>query len=69
MTKEEGQSPVVMNSFQHLIRSSLPLADASFIPVHRKGFSDAILIKVLRFSYRDVFENIGGVMEGIWSCL
>ena len=26
-------------------------------------------IKVLRYSDRDVFENIGGVMEGIWSCL
>ena len=26
-------------------------------------------IKVLRFSDRDVFENIGGVMEEIWSCL
>ena len=26
-------------------------------------------IKVLRFSDRDVFENVGGVMEGIWSCL
>jgi very-short-patch-repair endonuclease len=26
-------------------------------------------IKVLRFSDRDVFEEIGGVMEGIWSCL
>jgi len=26
-------------------------------------------IKILRFSDRDVFENIGGVMEGIWSCL
>jgi len=26
-------------------------------------------IKVLRFSDRDVFENIGGVMEGIWSSL
>jgi very-short-patch-repair endonuclease len=26
-------------------------------------------IKVLRFSDRDVFENIGGVMEVIWSCL
>jgi very-short-patch-repair endonuclease len=25
-------------------------------------------IKVLRYSDRDVFENIGGVMEGIWSC-
>ena len=26
-------------------------------------------IKALRFSDRDVFENIDGVMEGIWSCL
>ena len=26
-------------------------------------------IKVLRFSDRDVFENIGGAMEGIRSCL
>ena len=26
-------------------------------------------IKVLRFSDRDVFENIGGVIEEIWSCL
>ncbi len=26
-------------------------------------------IKVLRFSDRDVFQNIGGVMERIWSCL
>jgi very-short-patch-repair endonuclease len=26
-------------------------------------------MKVLRFSDRDVFENMGGVMEGIWSCL
>ena len=26
-------------------------------------------IKVLRFSDRDVFENVGGVMEEIWSCL
>jgi very-short-patch-repair endonuclease len=26
-------------------------------------------LKVLRFSDRDIFENIGGVMEGIWSCL
>ena len=26
-------------------------------------------IKVLMFSDRDVFENIGGVMEEIWSCL
>jgi very-short-patch-repair endonuclease len=26
-------------------------------------------IKVLGFSDRDVFENTGGVMEEIWSCL
>jgi len=26
-------------------------------------------IRVIRFSDRDVFENMGGVMEGIWSCL
>ena len=26
-------------------------------------------IKVLRISDKDVFENIGGVMERIWSCL
>ena len=26
-------------------------------------------IKVFRFSDRDVFENTGGVMEEIWSCL
>jgi very-short-patch-repair endonuclease len=25
-------------------------------------------VKVLRFSDRNVFENMGGVMEGIWSC-
>ncbi len=26
-------------------------------------------IKVLRFSDREVFENMDGVMEGIWCCL
>jgi very-short-patch-repair endonuclease len=26
-------------------------------------------LKVLRFSDRDVFENIGGVVEEVWSCL
>ncbi|MGZ3605748.1 MAG: endonuclease domain-containing protein [Thermodesulfobacteriota bacterium] len=26
-------------------------------------------IRVLRFSDRDVFENIGGVIEEIWGCL
>jgi predicted nucleotidyltransferase len=52
MTKEEGQSPVVMNSFQHLIRFFLPLADTSFIPVHRTGLSGALLINV-----RDKFSD------------
>jgi len=47
MTKEEGHSPVVMlNSFQHLIRFSLPLADTPFTPVHRTGFSGAISNKI-----------------------
>jgi len=26
-------------------------------------------IKVLRFSDREVFENMDGVMQGIWNCL
>ena len=26
-------------------------------------------IRILRFSDREVFENIGGVMERVWSCL
>ncbi len=26
-------------------------------------------IKVLRYSDREVFENMDGVMQGIWSCL
>ena len=26
-------------------------------------------IKVIRLSDRDVFENMGGMMERIWSCL
>jgi hypothetical protein len=34
----------MLNLFQHLVGYSLPLADASFIPAHRTGFSDALLI-------------------------
>ncbi len=34
----------MLNLFQHLVCFFLLSADASFIPVHRKGFSDAILI-------------------------
>ena len=26
-------------------------------------------LKILRFSDRDIFENMDGVMEGIWICL
>jgi hypothetical protein len=43
MTKRQEPNPYVMlNSFQHLIRFFLPLADTPFIPVHRTGFSGAI---------------------------
>jgi very-short-patch-repair endonuclease len=40
---------------------------------HKDRTRDDVLremgIKVLRFSDRDVFENTGGVIERIWSCL
>jgi len=35
----------------------------------REGVLIEMGVKVLRFSDTDVFENIGGVMEGIWSSL
>jgi hypothetical protein len=45
MTKRPEPNPLVMlNLIQHLVGFFLLSADASFIPVHRKGFSDAILI-------------------------
>ncbi len=37
----------MLNLFQHLVCFFLLSADASFIPVHRKGFSDAILINIV----------------------
>ncbi len=44
--KKREPNPVVMlNLFQHLVCFFLLSADASFIPVHRTGFSGAILIK------------------------
>ncbi|MDO9123641.1 MAG: hypothetical protein Q7V12_04360, partial [Deltaproteobacteria bacterium] len=44
-TKRPEPNPLVMlNLFQHLVGFFLLSADASFIPVHRKGFSNAILI-------------------------
>ena len=42
--RREPNYPVMLNLFQHLVCYFLPLADASFIPVHRTGFSDALLI-------------------------
>ncbi|MDP2970600.1 MAG: hypothetical protein Q8P64_15555, partial [Deltaproteobacteria bacterium] len=43
--KRPEPNPLVMlNLFQHLVGFFLLSADASFIPVHRKGFSDSILI-------------------------
>jgi len=44
-TRPEPKHIVMLNLFQHLVCFFLLSADASFIPVHRKGFSDAILIK------------------------
>jgi very-short-patch-repair endonuclease len=35
----------------------------------RGDFLREMGIKVLRFSDREVFENMDGVMQGIWSCL
>jgi len=35
----------------------------------RGGILKEMGLKVLRLSDRDVFENIGGVIERIWSCL
>jgi very-short-patch-repair endonuclease len=35
----------------------------------REGVLEEMGLKVLRFSDKDVFENVGGVMEVIWSCL
>jgi hypothetical protein len=43
--KRDPNHPVMLNLFQHLGCLFLPSADAFFIPVHRMGFSDALLIK------------------------
>jgi hypothetical protein len=52
MTKrKELNYPVMLNLFQHLVCYFLPLADASFIPVHRTGLSDALLIKMQLVKY------------------
>jgi hypothetical protein len=37
----------MLNLFQHLVCFFLLSADTSFVPVHRKGFSDAILTNVI----------------------
>jgi len=45
MTKrQKPQAAVMLNLFQHLVCFFLPSADTPFIPVHRTGFSDALLI-------------------------
>src|SRR4030042_4780872 len=46
MTTRQEPNPYVMplNLFQHLVCFFLLSADASFIPVHRTGFSNALLI-------------------------
>jgi very-short-patch-repair endonuclease len=35
----------------------------------RDDFLKDLGIKVLRFSDREIFENMDGVMQEIWSCL
>jgi hypothetical protein len=56
MTKRPEPNPLVMlNLIQHLVGFFLLSADASFIPVHRKGFSDAILINPWIYSQSKVF--------------
>jgi len=51
-TRPEPNHLVMLNLFQHLVCFFLPSADASFIPVHRMGFSDALLNKnVLDFKW------------------
>ena len=59
--KTQEEHPVVMlNLFQHLIKAFLPLADTSFIPVHRTGFLDVFLINsiicILTFGFHLTFE-------------
>ena len=47
MTKKpEPNRHVMLNLFQHLVCFFLLSAEAPFIPVHRTGFSGAILIKL-----------------------
>ena len=36
---------------------------------HRDKYMEGIGLQVLRFSDREVFENMRGVIEKIWSCL
>jgi hypothetical protein len=48
MTKRpEPNRHVMLNLFQHLVCFFLLSAEAPFIPVHRTGFSGAILIKIV----------------------
>ena len=36
---------------------------------YRDKYMEGIGLRVLRFSDREVFENMGGVIETIWNCL
>ncbi len=67
----------MLNLFQHLVCFFLPLADAPFIPVHRAGFSGAILINghaepnvcapsfFIRLSYRVAPHDVHLLIEFI----
>jgi hypothetical protein len=78
MTKRpEPNRHVMLNLFQHLVCFFLLSADTPFIPVHRTGFSGAILIKIpnpnvqiTKTSYRLGFwslEIIWNLVFGIWN--
>jgi hypothetical protein len=49
----------MLNLFQHLVCFFLLSADASFIPVHRTGFSDALLINEATPSCFDLIKGNG----------
>jgi len=67
MTKERKTKPAC---HAELVSASgwffLLSADASFIPVHRKGFSDAILIKnILNFFKNFIKKGENGHTKGL----
>ena len=54
---------VELDGGQHYSEAALAMDRARNEVLRGKG------LKVLKFSDRDVFENIGGVVEEIWSYL